>query len=96
MTTDRVNQRMEEIRNDKPEWDEKQVAIQAVGEIIEENEEFVFDFLLSQDFDGSHKGIIWLSEEIDYIPAQTLEILGKNGMNVEPFELKDHRQVVFS
>lgn len=94
MTTEKVNQRINEISEEKPNWDKKQVVIQAVGEIIEENDSFVDSFLLSESY-GENVGVLWINKEIDYIPAKTLEILGKNGMNIRQNNYNRSRQIEF-
>jgi len=95
MTTERANNRMSEIRTEKPEWNEKQIAIQAIGEIIEENDSFIESFLLCESYDGNYTGILWVSEEIEYIPAKTLKILGNNGMNIKRKNYHKINQIEF-
>jgi len=95
MLSAKTESRIEEIGKEKPEWDNKQVVIQAIGEIIEENDTFVDSFLLSEDFNSEHYGILWINEEIDYIPSKVLNILGENGMNVQLQDYSKTNQIEF-
>ena len=95
MTTKRANKLIEEIAKEKPNWSNKEVTIQAIGEIIEKNDSFVESFLLTESFSGKPKGVLWISEDIDYIPPNTLKILGKNGMSIKKKNYNRTNQIEF-
>ena len=94
MVSEEVSSRIEEIEQEKPNWENKQVVIQAIGEIIEEKDSFIDSFLLCEDFE-KHYGVLWVSEEIDYIPSLVLEILGGNGMRIEQKNYNNTNQIIF-
>jgi hypothetical protein len=94
MVTKEVSNRIDEIRKEKAEWNSKQVAIQAIGEIIEEKDGFIDSFLMCESYNEDY-GVLWVSEDIDYIPAKTLELLGKNGMGIKKQNLNRTNQIEF-
>jgi len=95
MVTKEVSNRIDEIRKEKPNWHEKQVVLQAIGEIIVEKDGLVGSFLLTSGIHEKHIGVLFLDGNMDKIPPKTLQILGENGMSLKKQNLKHTNQIEF-
>ena len=89
----KVKELKEKIEKECPQFSEKACVIQACGEICEKDS-FIDSFLLCKE-NNTDYGVLWVNKEIDYIPANILEILGENGMNVKMKNYRKSNQIRF-